>query len=266
MLPPSTVVGMLSDTTAFVTGASGGIGGEIAVTLANRGANVALAARGDGIHETADLIGDDDRTLPVETDVTDEAQVSAAVEETVETFGGLDCLVNNAGIAGPVQPVHRVDLESFMYTQEVNVAGPMLCVKHAASALRESDRGSVVNVGSIGGKRPYPNRSAYAASKMALVGLTRTLAYELGRDDVTVNTVLPGPVQGERIERALAKQQALADVEDAEPLSIGENDFALPDYLIDPADVAEQVAYLAGPHARKITGQEIGVDAGGAPY
>ena len=257
---------MLSNITAFVTGASGGIGREIAETFADHGASVALAARSDGIYETAERIGDEDRTLAVETDVTDEDSVAAAVEATAEAFGGLDCVVNNAGVAGPVQPFDRVDPEEFLHVQSVNVAGPLLCAKHAAPHLRESDRGSVVNIGSIGGKRPYPNRTPYAASKMALIGLTRTLAYELGRDDVTVNTVLPGPVEGDRIEDVVEKQARLADVENAEPASIGPDDFALPDYTIPPEDVAEQVAYLAGPHARKVTGQEIAVDAGGTWY
>ncbi len=254
---------MLSDTTAFITGASQGLGREIATTFASYDANVALAARSDGIYETADRINDAERTLPVTTDVTDEAAVEAAIEETIETFGGLDCVVNNAGVSGPVQPVDRVDFAAFMETQKVNVGGAFLCVKHAAPHLRTSDQGSVINIGSIGGKRPYPNRSPYAASKMALIGMSRTLAYELGRDDVTVNTVLPGPIEGPRINEVLEKQAALADVENAEPLTITDNDFALPAYLIQPADVAEQVAYLAGPHARKITGQEIAVDAGG---
>ncbi|WP_247008442.1 SDR family NAD(P)-dependent oxidoreductase [Halorientalis litorea] len=254
---------MLEEVTTFVTGASQGIGREIALTMADYGANVALAARGEGIYETAADIGDDDRTLAVETDVTDEESVAAAIEATAESFGGLDCLVNNAGIAGPVDPYDRVEEADWEQVLNVNLTGAWRCVKHAGPYLRESDRGSVVNIGSIGGKRPYPNRTPYAASKMGLVGLTRTLAYELGRDDVTVNVVQPGPVAGDRIEDAIAAQAELASVENAEPASIGDDDFALPDYLIQPEDVAEQVAYLAGPHARKITGQEIAVDAGG---
>ena len=95
---------MLSDTTALVTGASGGIGREIAETFAGYGANVAVAARSDGIYETVDRIDDGERTLAVETDVTEEASVESANAETAETFGGLNCVVNNAGIAGPVQP------------------------------------------------------------------------------------------------------------------------------------------------------------------
>jgi NAD(P)-dependent dehydrogenase (short-subunit alcohol dehydrogenase family) len=256
---------VLSNITAFVTGASGGIGREIAETFANRGANVAIAARSDGIYETVDTIGEK-QALAVETDVTDEDSVESAVEATAERFGGLDCVVNNAGVAGPVEPFDCVDPEEFLAVQEVNVAGALSCVKQAAPYLRESEQGSVVNIASIGGKRPYPNRSPYAASKMGLIGLTRTLAYELGRDDVTVNSVLPGPVEGDRIEEVVAKQAELASVENAEPASIGPDDFALPDFYIPKSDVAEQVAYLAGPNARKVTAQEIAVDAGGTWY
>ncbi len=257
---------MLSDITAFVTGASGGLGREIAVTFADYGANVTLAARSDGIYETADLIGDDDSTLAVKTDVTDEESVKAAIEETAGAFGGLDCVVNNAGIAGPVLPFDRIGPEEFTSVLAVNVTGPLTCAKHAAAHLRASDQGSVINIGSIGGKRPYPNRTPYAASKMGLIGLTRTLAYELGRDDVTVNTVLPGPVEGDRIEEVVEAQAKMAEMENAEPASIGQNDFALPDFFVPPADVAEQVAYLAGPKARHITAQEVAVDSGGTWY
>jgi NAD(P)-dependent dehydrogenase (short-subunit alcohol dehydrogenase family) len=255
---------MLSDTTAFVTGASGGIGREIAYTLADHGATVACAARSDGIYETAEKLGDSG--IAVETDVTSEASVRESVAATVDAFGGLDCLVNNAGIAGPTQPFDRLDPDDIQSTVAVNVTGAATCAKHAAEHLRASDRGSVVNIGSIGGKLPYPNRVPYAVSKMGLIGLTRTLAYELGRDDVTVNTVLPGPVEGDRIEDVVAKQERLADVEDAEPYGIGGDDFALPEYTVGPEEVAEQVAYLAGPHGRHITAQEIGVDAGGTWY
>jgi NAD(P)-dependent dehydrogenase (short-subunit alcohol dehydrogenase family) len=255
---------MLEGTTALVTGASQGIGREIATTFGSYGANVVCAARSTAaIDETAELVADaGGAAVAVETDVTDEADVAAVVEATVDEFGGLDCLVNNAGIGGPVEPVHRIDADDFRHTQEVNVVGPFLCAKHAEEPLRESERGSVVNIGSVGGKRPYVNRLPYAASKMALVGMTRTLAYELGRDGVTVNTVLPGPVEGPRIEDVVAKQAELADVERAEPATMGPDDFALPDYMTDAEEVAEQVAYLASERGRHITAQEIGIDAG----
>lgn len=258
----------LSGRTAFVTGASGGIGRVIATTLADHGANVTCAARSEGgIEATAELVrGSGSEALAVPTDVTDEAAVEAAIDATVERFGGLDCVVNNAGASGEVLPFDRLDLDAFDALQRVNVTGALACVKHAAPHLRESDRGSVVNIASIGGKRPYPNRIPYATSKMALIGLTRTLAYELGRDGVTVNSILPGPVAGSRIEDVVAAQERLEGTENAEPVDIDENWFAMPDYVVEPEEVAEQVAYLAGPHGQHITAQEIGVDAGGTWY
>ncbi|MFB6105731.1 MAG: SDR family NAD(P)-dependent oxidoreductase [Halobacteriaceae archaeon] len=257
---------MLDGRTAFVTGASQGIGREIAETLAREGANVVLAARSDGIYETADRVDDPERTLPVETDVTDESSVRESVAAAVEAFGGVDCLVNNAGIAGPTAPVEDVERADWDRTLAVNVTGAYLCAKHAAPHLRASDCGSVVNVSSISGKRPLPERTPYAASKMALVGLTRTLAFELGEDGVTVNAVSPGATRGPRID-AVVEAQAEAEgvsVEEArrrrfdEPAAIGR--------LVDPEDTAEMVAFLASEKARHVTAQDVSVDGGATWY
>ena len=257
---------MLEGITAFVTGASQGIGRAIATELAAEGANVALAARSDGIYGTADRIDDDARALPVETDVTDEASVEAAIEATVERFGGLDCLVNNAGIAGPTKPVEEVAVDEWRRTMDVNVLGCFLCSKHAAPHLRESERGSIVNIGSISGKRPLTDRTPYVASKMAVVGLTRTLAFELGEDDVTVNAVCPGATRGDRIDRVIQGQA------DAQGISFEEakrrvfsEDAAL-GRLVEPEDVAGMVAYLAGDRGRHVTAQDVNVDGGTVWY
>lgn len=252
--------------TAFVTGASGGIGQEIAVSFAERGANVALAARSDGIEETAEIIKDTGGdALPVQTDVTDEESVRDSIEATAEEFGGLDCLVNNAGIAGPVEPFDSIDADDWDKVQNVNLRGPFLCAKHATEYLRESERASVINISSVGGKRPYPNRSPYAASKMGLIGLTRTLAFELGGDEVTVNAVCPGAVQGNRINRAIQAQAELAE-EGVRTLNAEPDDTALQKLMVDKEAVAEQVLFLAGEGARSTTAQDLNVGGGIAWY
>ncbi|WIV68731.1 SDR family NAD(P)-dependent oxidoreductase [Natrialbaceae archaeon AArc-T1-2] len=252
--------------TAFVTGASQGIGREIAQTLAERGANVALAARGDGIYEAKSLIDAPDCTLAIKTDVTNEASVQAAIEETVATFGGLDCLVNNAGIAGPTAPIEQIDREEWERTMNVNVTGMFLTTKNAAPHLRESDQGTVVNISSISGKRPLKSRTPYTASKMAVIGLTRTLAFELGDDDVTVNAVCPGATRGPRIENVIEKQAASRSVDyETAKREVFTNDTAL-GQLVDPKDITEMVAFLASDRARHITAQDLNVDAGTTWY
>lgn len=256
----------LNNTTAFVTGASKGIGEEIAVTLADYGVNVALAARSNGIYETEDRIGSPGQTLSVETDVTDEVSVQKSIDDTVDTFGGLDVLVNNAGSAGPTAPVESIDAEEWQQMTDVKVFGPFLCMKHSVEYLRDSDRGTVVNISSVGGKRPYPNRSPYAASNMAMIGMSRTWAHELGSDDVTVNTICPGPVQGPRIERVIQAQadergMAFDDVREQEYFA----DLAISEF-VDPQNIAEMIAYLVSDAGRHITAQDLNIDSGSACY
>ncbi|ELY49330.1 short-chain dehydrogenase/reductase SDR [Natronolimnohabitans innermongolicus JCM 12255] len=248
-----------------MTGASQGLGREIAVAFGDAGANVVLAARSDGIYETEQQIDAPDRTLAVETDVTDPDSVADSIDAAVDEFGGLDCLVNNAGIAGPTAPIEDTDDDEWLETMDVNVVGTARTVRAAAQSLRDSEAGSIVNISSIGGKRPYPNRTPYAASKMGVIGLTRALAFEFGDDDVTVNAICPGPVEGERIENVFEKQAAergvdVADVkgEVLESLAIRE--------LVPPEEVADLAVQLASPATDHVTGQDINVASGGAWY
>lgn len=252
--------------TAFVTGASQGIGREIARHLADEGMNVALAARSNGIEKTASLIDAPERTLTVETDVTDESSVENAIDRTVDTFGGLDCLVNNAGIAGPTASVEEISRDEWERTFDVNVTGMFLTTKHATPYVRESGCGSIVNISSISGKRPLENRTPYTASKMAVIGLTRTLAFELGDDDVTVNAICPGATHGDRIERVIQNQANQMDVDyETAKRKVFTEDTAL-GQLVQPESIAEMVAFLASEKARHITAQDVNVDAGTTWY
>ncbi|QLG62938.1 SDR family NAD(P)-dependent oxidoreductase [Halorarum salinum] len=252
--------------TAFVTGASRGIGREIALAFAREGANVALAARSDGIEGTADLIDAPERTLPVRTDVTDESSVREAIDRTVAEFGGLDVLVNNAGIAGPTAPVDEVDRDDWDRTMAVNVTGAYLTTKHATPHLRGSERASVINLSSISGKRPLENRTPYVASKMAVVGLTRTLAFELGEDDVTVNAICPGATRGPRIDDVIeAQAEALGVGYEEAKRRVFTDDTAL-GTLVDASDVAAMATFLASEDARHVTAQDVNVDGGATWY
>ncbi|MFC6722831.1 SDR family NAD(P)-dependent oxidoreductase [Halobium palmae] len=256
----------LNDTVVIVTGASQGIGREIAATFAEAGASVGLAARSDGIYETREYIDDDQSVLAVKTDVSDEESVRETVEDVVDKFGGLDCVVNNAGIAGPTAPIEDIDREAWEQTMDVNVTGMFLLLKHAAPHLRVSDRGSVVNLSSISGKRPLEHRSPYTASKMAVLGLTRTVAAEFADDDVTVNAICPGPVNGPRIEDVIEKQAERMDVdyEVAKQRTFTED--AILNRLVDAEDIANIAVYLASEAGRNVTAQDINVDAGTVWY
>ena len=253
---------MLDGQVAFVTGASQGIGEAIAVTLADCGASVALAARGDGIYDTATRIDDERRTFPVETDVTDEAAVEESLAATVDEFGGLDLLVNNAGVGGPTAPVEDISVEQWQRTQNVNVLGPFLCAKHAIPHLRRSEQGTIVNISSIAGKDPYPTRTPYSASKAALIGFGRSLAYELGPDGVTVNTVCPGAVKGERIERMIQRQADRHGVPFEQAMRERVTHRLPLDSIVKPGDVGALVAFLGSKYARNITAQDINIDSG----
>ena len=253
---------MLDGQTALVTGASQGIGRSIAIVLANHGADVALGARGSGIYETAEMIGDDAETYPVKLDVTEQQSVIDAIEATVDEFGGLDVLVNNAGIGGPTAPVEEVTVEEWDRTQDVNIRGTFLMCKHAAPHLRDGDHGSVVNISSIAGKDPYPTRTPYSASKAGLIGFGRSLAYELGEDDVTVNTICPGAVEGDRIERMIQRQADERGVSFEEAMADRVTDRLPLDSIVAPEDVGELVAYLASEHARNLTAQDLNLDSG----
>jgi len=256
---------MFEDTTAFVTGASRGIGRAIATRFVEEGGNATIAARSDAIYDVAAALGEDS-ALPVETDVADERSVAEAVEATVEEFGGLDILVNNAAIAGPTAPVEEVSTDEWQRTLDVNLTGAFLATKHAVPALKNSDRGTVVNISSITGKRPLPGRTPYAATKIALIGLTRTLAFELGEYGITVNTICPGTVRTERLRQVFERH--------AEEMGVGFEDalqeLVLDDCAIDeiqePEEVAGLVAFLASEYGRHVTAQDINLDSGATWY
>lgn len=257
---------ILEGITAFVTGASQGIGREISLSLAEEGANVILAARGDGIYETEELIGDNKKTLSVKTDVTDEESVKKSIQAGAEKFGGMDCLVNNAGIAGPTAPIAEIEADEWDKTMDVNVKGMFFCIKHAIPYIKQSDQGSIINISSLSGKRPLKNRTPYVASKMAVIGLTRTLAFELGEHNITVNCICPGPVKGPRINNVIEKQAEEMNVSFEEAKRKVFTDHAALGILVDAKDIANQVVYFASEKSRHITAQDVNVTAGTVWY
>jgi NAD(P)-dependent dehydrogenase (short-subunit alcohol dehydrogenase family) len=256
---------MLDGQTAIITGASRGIGAVTAERFAELGGNVTIAARSDAIHDTADRVGEE-QALAVQTDVSVESDIEAAIEATVERFGGLDCVVNNAAIAGPTARVENTPSDGWQETLDVNLTGAFYMCKHAVPYLKESDRASIINISSITGKRPLPERIGYAATKIGLIGMARTLAFELGDDGITVNTICPGTVRTERLKRVFETHAEEMGVSYQEALDeIVLNDCAIPE-LQEPEEVAEMIALMASEHGRHITAQDIGIDSGATWY
>ena len=211
---------MLGGKTALVTGGGGGIGREIAARLKAAGANVAICGRNvEKLEAAAHAIGG---ALTLPGDLLDDTYVQSCVDRTVETFGGLDILINNAGVALS-KPFAETTIEDFDRVMATNVRAPFLLIRSALPHLRKA-RGRVINIASVVAHKGYPLQSAYAASKHALLGLSKSLANELYEDGVRVHVISPGGVYTD-----MAK--------------VARPDLS-PDGLISAAEVADAVMFL----------------------
>ncbi len=252
--------GELAGKVAIVTGAGTGIGRSIAEAFAVEGAAVVVAGRrARPIEAVAGAIG----ATAVVADVADEAEVKALVKACEDTHGRLDVLVNNAGITGPVLNAHEMDMEKFDETIAINVRGVILCTKHAIQAiLRHGEGGSIINISSKSGLGGYPMRSAYVASKFALIGITQSVAHEVGQHGIRVNAICPGAVSGELMDRVIAARAEAEGRDAAEIIKTGYTDAAALRKWVDPEDVAAAAVFLASDAASSITAEHLKVDAG----
>jgi NAD(P)-dependent dehydrogenase (short-subunit alcohol dehydrogenase family) len=254
---------VLQGQVAVVTGGGRAIGKAIALRLARDGADLVLAGLDRAELESAaaevEVLGR--RTLPVVTDVTREEQVSAMAARALEALGRIDVLVNNAGIIGPTAPVVNLRRADWDEVLAVNLTGAMLCCRAVLPGMIARRSGRIVNIASVAGKIAYSLRSPYAVSKWGLIGLTLTLAKEVGPHDIQVNAVCPGPVRGERMRGIIATRAAELGqtAEEVERSYLGAMVLGR---MVAAEDVAAVVAFLASPQARNITGQALDVSAG----
>ncbi|MFV0260602.1 MAG: SDR family NAD(P)-dependent oxidoreductase [Acidimicrobiales bacterium] len=244
---------------AVVTGAGTGIGRAVARRIVLEGGDVVLTGRRhEPLQEIeADLADAPGRVLVRPGDHADEQHVERMFAAVESAFGPVTLLVNNAAIAGAVDSIWDLDAGAFTEALHCNVVGPWLCCRAAARSMRETGAGSIVSIGSISGKRPLVSRTPYTTSKMALVGLTRTLAAELGPSNITVNLVSPGPVDTPRLAELAEKWNRPLDelvAEIAGQSALGRVSTA--------DDIADAVMFLASRGARNITGVDLTVDGG----
>ena len=192
-------------------------------------------------------------------DVADEAAVDTLFEDLDARFGGLDVLVNNAGIAGPTGQIDTLQLSDWRRTLSVNVDSIFLCTRRALPMLKAADDASIVNMSSTAGFMGYPLRTPYASAKWAVIGLTKSLAMELGSLGIRVNAICPGPVAGERMDSVIAAEAQARGVA-TESVREGYAQTVSLSRFVDADEIADAILFLASPAARSISGQALAVD------
>jgi NAD(P)-dependent dehydrogenase (short-subunit alcohol dehydrogenase family) len=244
-----------------VTGASRGIGTTIAAALAAKGAQVSLMGRdAELLHTVSKTLGGPAVAAPIVVDVTDSGSVTAAFNKAREHFGPVHILVNNAGQAASSK-FTKLDEALWNRIMAVNVTGTYLCTRQAIPDMLEIGYGRIVNIASIAGLRGAPYISAYAASKHAVIGLTRSLALEFAQQNITVNAVCPGYTDTDIVKNAINNIAQKTGRSEADALGtlLATNPQRR---LITTEEVAHTVLWVCGPGAESITGQSI-VIAGG---
>ena len=244
----------LSGRTALVTGAARGLGRAISLALANAGANVALGLRdaktGDEAVKQIETLGR--QALPLQMDVTHLDQVFASVEAVIDKFGRLDILVNNAGVA-PENPAEDVREEDFDLTLAINLKATFFCSQAAGRVMIRQKSGCIINMSSQAGFAALPGESVYCMTKAGIAHLTKCLAVEWGKHNITVNAVAPTFIHTPGTEQALADSSFRADVIER---------IAALHRIGEPMDVAGAVVFLASPAAALITGHTLLIDGG----
>jgi NAD(P)-dependent dehydrogenase (short-subunit alcohol dehydrogenase family) len=253
----------LSDKVAIVTGGGQGIGKAIALRLAREGADVVVCGRREeSLRETSGAIQAlKPRSRAIVADVSDEEQVDAMVRQMRAEFGHIDILVNNAGIAGPTAPATSISRAAWDEVLAINLTGAFLCARAVLPDMIERRSGKIINISSVAGRMAYALRSPYAVSKWGLIGMTRTLAQEVGQYHIQVNAIVPGPTAGARMQSVIENRakELGRPAEDVEHLFVEGTALKR---MVDPEHVAALVAFLASSEGDSITGEAIDVSAG----
>ncbi|MBT6031156.1 MAG: SDR family oxidoreductase [Kordiimonadaceae bacterium] len=244
---------------AIITGGGTGIGAACADMFADHGAHIVVAGRSlQSINDVANR----NKGTAIVCDVSKFEEVQALFNKAQSITGNIDILINNAGIPGPVSPIAEVNVDQWRKCAEINLFGAMYCMREAARIMCEQKSGSIINMSSLMGIQGYPMRSAYSATKFAMVGMTEAVAREVGPFNVRVNALLPGAVSGENMDRILERR---AEAEGRPVEEITKENYTDPAALkrwVAPEEVAKAALYYASDASSAVTGDKMKVDCG----
>ncbi|OOY32624.1 SDR family oxidoreductase [Thioclava sp. F36-6] len=240
-----------------VTAGASGIGLCIARELARQGARLAICDIDEAaLERAAQELGAE---VALRADVSDEAAVASFFEAIGKTLGGLDALVNNAGIAGPTGSVDEISPEDWRRCLDIGLTGQFLCTRKAVPMLRAAEGGAIVNISSSAGKFGYAFRTPYASAKWGVIGFTQSLAKELGPENIRANAILPGIIEGPRIEGVIAARAKQTGISHEEMTERYLSNVSLR-RMTPPEDVADMAAFLIAETGRNLSGQSFPVD------
>lgn len=242
---------------AIVTAGASGIGYAIAKAMQDAGATVHVC---DINRQLLDALARSDPEITSSVaDVSEPAAVDRLFDEALGRLGGLDILVNNAGIAGPTRLIEEIEDDEWRATLDVNLTGQFYCIRRAVPLLKKAGTGSIVNLSSAAGILGLPMRAPYVAAKWAVIGITKTLAMELGEYGIRVNAICPGSVEGDRMERVLAAESKALNVDPAVLRHNYVKHTSLRTF-VSADDIANLVVFICSDLGARISGQALSVD------
>lgn len=254
---------LLQGKVAIITGASKGIGRALSLCFARAGASVVCAARStERVRETVTMVEQEGgRALAVTCDATQEDDVKRMIADSVQAFGKITTLINNAGDGGPTKPVEDYTMDDWLYTIHSCLTSSYVCTRFTVPEMIKAGGGSIVNISSGAGRRGLPYRIGYCSAKAGQVGMTYCMALELGPRGIRVNCIAPGAVEGDRIDRVIAGQAQVRGI------GVDEMRQALLERsplkrMTTADDIAAAALFLASDLAQNISGQVLAVNAG----
>lgn len=240
----------------LITAGASGIGAEIARAFVETGAKVTICDIDEAALER--FAKEHPHVSTYVADVSDQVAVEQLIEKIEADFGQLDVLVNNAGVSGPTGEIENLDIADIRKTLEVDLLGQFIVLKAAAPLIKKTGNGAIINISSVAGRLGYAMRTPYVASKWGIVGITASLAKEMGPEGVRVNAVLPGIVEGERMDNVIRARAEAAGItfEEMERDLLSKISLRR---MVHAEDVASTVLFLCSPGGANISGQAISV-------